>query len=382
MIPLFIFLSLLVLYTYIFYPFLLWIMASVRGKKPRIQQQERDIFFPTVSMVIPAYNEEDVIEEKLENCLGLDYPHGSIEFVVGSDNSTDRTNEIVERYSRSDPRIKLSKFNRREGKAAVLNKVMPGLESDIVVFSDSDTFYEEIAVKYLVRNFSDPKVGGVCGKLVLMKGDDGSCNEEGLYWNYENRIKELEASLRTIIGINGQAFAIRKNLFEELPADSITEDQVLGMGIISKGYDILFEPEAICREKAHSLREEFKRRIRISAGNFQSIPLSAKVLDPRMGFASFALWSHKILRWLAPFFLIAIFVSNIFLSDIIFFRLTLLAQVLFYLLSFLHYGLNVMGYDSKILRMIFYFNLMNLAVLIGFFRYLTGTQKVTWEKAG
>ncbi|MBI4974958.1 MAG: glycosyltransferase, partial [Candidatus Omnitrophica bacterium] len=246
---------------------------------------------------------------------------------------------------------------------------------------DADTIYEEDALKNLVRNFSDPKVGGVCGKLVLIKEGAASCNEESIYWDYENRIKELESSLRTITGINGQAFAIGRELFEELPRDSITEDQVLGMRIIERGYDILFEPKAICREKAHPLKEEFMRRIRISAGNFQSISFSAKVLDPRTGFASFAFWSHKILRWFAPFFLIALFISNMYLLDILFFRFTFFTQVLFYLISFFHYGLSVIGYDFKILRVIFYFNMMNLAVLIGFFRFITGTQKVTWEKA-
>lgn len=370
----------LIWYTYFIYPISLYFMFKLcRGKNPR--KVNAINYFPTVSMVIPAYNEESAIGEKLKNCLELDYPNHLIEFVIGSDGSTDRTNNLVERYSQSDARIKLLAFEKREGKASLLNKVIPNLKSEILIFSDADTIYEKDSVKNLVHHFLDMKVGGVCGKLALVKEKEASCREESLYWDYENKIKEWESGIGTIAGINGQIFAIRRRLFEAVPEDSITEDQVLGMKIIEKGYDILFEPKAIARENAHSVMDEFLRRIRISAGNFQSISLSKGVLSPRIGFPSFALWSHKILRWLVPFLLITLFVANLFLLDIIFFRYAFIIQILFYLISFLHYGLSRIGCDMAILRAISYLNLMNLAILIGFFKYLIGSQKVTWQKA-
>lgn len=368
----------IIVYTYFIYPLVLCTLARFHHRK-NSHRAEMD-FFPSISMVIPTHNEEEVIEKKLKNCLELDYPKELIEFVVSSDGSTDRTNELVSRCSYADSRIKLFAFDEREGKASVLNKITPALKSDIIIFSDANTMYERDSIKKLVRHFSDPTVGGVCGKLMLAGGTEASCSEEGLYWNYENRIKELESQIKTIAGINGQIFAIRRELFEQVPADSITEDQVLGMKIIEKGYDILFEPRAICRETPRSLRGEFLRRIRISTGNFQSITFSKNVLNPMMGFASFALWSHKILRWLVPFLLIVFFISNLFLFENPFFRFTFFVQVIFYLISVLYYGLTIIGVELPIFKVIFYYNIMNLAILLGFLKFITRTQKVAWKK--
>ncbi len=368
----------IIFYTYFFYPLILYILVKFRrGENVR---NVREDFFQTVSMVISVYNEEKIIERKIENSLELDYPRELIKIVIGSDGSMDRTNELAARYTRAEPRVKLFEFQTREGKASLLNKIIPRLSSDIIIFSDGDTMYEKSAIKNIVRHFSDSEVGGVCGKLVLAEDSEGGCFEEGLYWNYENRIKELESSIKTIAGINGQIFAIRRELFEEIPEDSITEDQVLGMSIIGKGYDILFEPNAICTERVRSTKGEFLRRTRISAGNFQSIALSKDVLNPKAGFASFALWSHKILRWTVPFLLIAIFIANLFLLDNLFFKATLITQIFFYLLSLLYYVLNRIGYEIKIFRTIFYFNLMTLSVLVGFAKFITNSQKVTWQK--
>ena len=380
MIGLLIFFVFIVLYTYLFYPIFLILIGWIKNHHKKVIYEEKDKFYPTTSMVVPAYNEEEIIEEKLKNCMDLDCLTGHTEFIIGSDGSSDRTNELVKRCLYSDSRIKLFEFDRREGKASVLNKIIPGLKSEIVILSDADTVYEKDSIKNLIRHFADPKVGGVCGKLILVGDGNYSCDEEGVYWRYENRIKELESRIKTIASINGQIFAIRRSLFEPLPITSVTEDQVLGMRIIGRGYNILFEPEAICFEKARSLKSEFLRRVRISAGNFQSIVLSKGVLNPKTGFASLALWSHKILRWLVPFFLIGIFVSNIFLLRMPFFKILFFAQILFYLILPLHYILTRIGADIKIFRVIFYFILMDSAILIGFVKYLTRTQNVTWQK--
>lgn len=332
-------------------------------------------------MIIPAYNEEEVLARKLENCLGLNYPEGLIEFIIGSDGSDDATCEIAAGYARGHKQIKLAEFRSREGKVRILNKVMPVLNSDIAILSDADTMYEPDSVRNLVRHFFDPKVGGVCGRLVLVKERHESSQGEVVYWKYENYIKELESRLGTIVSINGQIFAVRRDAFEELPPDSITEDQVLGMKMIEKGYDILFEPRAICTESAGSLKSEFSRRMRISAGNFQSIARSLKVLDPRRNaFASFALFSHKILRWCVPFFLMAIFITCLLLWKTPFFKLLVFAQSVFYLSSAGLYALNKKGIDMPALEVILYFNMMNLAVLIGFWKFVTGAQKATWQK--
>ncbi len=367
----------IIIYTYALYPLILTIMISVKHQ-PGIPTGERnEEFQPSVSMVISAYNEENDIKNKIENFLQLDYSPEKIELLIGSDGSTDKTASITR--SLLNERVKLFEYKEWRGKVNVLNDIVPGATGEIVIFSDADTIYGKKAIEMLVRHFRDQSVGGVCGKL-LLEERVGSITEEGLYWKYENYIKEKESKLDTIVSINGQIFAIRKSLFEALPPDTITEDQALGMRIIGKGYRILFDPEAVASEAIGSLKDEFERRARISAGNFQSVFSSVKVLSPTSGFASFALWSHKIFRWLAPFLLIAIFLINLSLLEIDFFRFFFYAQIIFYSLPSCDHILNKIGMQSKMLHAIYYFNIMNLAILVGFARFITGRQRVTWRR--
>lgn len=352
-------------------------MAWHKRQDKIIEYGKYNALYPNVSMVVSAYNEERYIKEKIENFLSLDYPEGKVELLIGSDGSTDRTASLISSFS--NERVKFFEFPIRRGKISVLNDIVKEVKGEIIVFSDADTMYDKDAVKNLVRYFGDEEVGGVCGRLALSQTSH-SLSEEGLYWKYENFIKEKESEIGTIVGINGQIFAVRKGLFEPLPENIITEDQVLGMKIVGRGYRILFDREAIAREDIGTLKEEFERRVRISAGNFQSISFSAKVLDPRMGYASFALWSHKILRWFAPFFLISIFIANLFLLDSPIFKLIFFSQALFYSIPILYYLLTKMGLNVTILKVISYFVIMNLAILIGFFRFLAKVQKVTWQK--
>ena len=368
----------LVLYTYIFYPVILALMAASKRQGNAVGHEKSGEFYPHVSMIISAYNEEVHIREKIDNFLALNYPKEKSELLIGSDGSTDKTVSCVRSFV--NERIKLFEFPKRRGKVSILNDIAGKAKGSIIIFSDADTMYDKDSVKFLVRHFDRNDVGGVCGRL-LLRQTASSLAEEGLYWKYENFIKEMESRIKTIVGINGQIFAIRRELFEPLPEDTITEDQALGMRILGRCYNILFDRDAIASEAIGSFREEFKRRVRISAGNFQSIAPSKAVLNPKMGFASFALWSHKILRWLAPFFLIAIFTFSLFSIKTPFFKLLLLSQIIFYLLSLPHYVLTKLGIRISALETIQYFNLMNLAILIGFFKFLTKTQKVTWEMA-
>lgn len=393
MIILFILLVFVVIYTYVLYPVILLLILRVKGHPsaslPSLRSglcgtggsrgKEKEEINPAyrVSMVVAAYNEEKVIKAKIENFLVLDYPEDKIELLIGSDGSGDGTNEAVKSFLNG--RIRFFEFNERRGKAAVLNDIVKEAKGEITVFSDADTMYDRRAIGNLVRHFTKTKVGGVCGKLTLDEAGD-SLAGEGLYWRYENYIKEKESLVKTIVGINGQIFAVRKRLFEPFPEGAITEDQVLGMKILSRGYDILFDKDAIAREEIGSPEEEFERRVRISAGNFQSIAYSLKILDPRAGFKSFALWSHKILRWLAPFVLIAIFLVNLFLLKAPFFKFLFLAQIGFYLISAAYYVLTKFkGRRIGILNAVTYFSLMNLAIIMGFVRFITKRQKAAWK---
>jgi len=328
-------------------------------------------------MVIAAYNEEKVISDKLENCLAIDYPKDKFEIIVGSDGSSDRTNEIVSSYEASG--VKLINYTDRRGKTSVLNRTIPQAGGEIVVLSDANSMYEPDAVRKLVRHFVYERIGAVCGKLVLRTRDKKQV-EEGLYWKYECVLKSMESDLGALLGANGGIYAIRRELFEPIPDGTIVDDFVIAMKVKEKGFDVIYDQEAIAYEDAaHDVKAEFTRRIRIGAGCFQAIPLTRSLLNPKRGFVAFAYWSHKILRWNVPFFLIAAFVSNMLLLGNPFYLFLFILQSLFYTFALIGHVLNRRR-SGKIFSIPYYFGSMNLALLFGFFRFITKTQKVTWKR--
>ena len=366
-----------VLYTYFLYPLLLWLLG--RGhRRPFLRRRVKASDLPTVTMVFSAYNEEAVIEQKLANCRQLNYPPEKLRFLIGSDGSTDRTGEILSRLD--SPRFSVHLFEKRRGKVQVLNDLMRRVDSEIVVFSDANTLYQRNAIDKLVWAFQDQRVGCVIGKLNLIAATDDTqvCRTEGLYWRYENVIKRLESQLGIVPSINGGIFAIRRVLFEPLPPHAITEDQVLGMRIMALGYRCEFAERARAWESVSDWSGELRRRIRISAGNFQSLFFVPRIMC--CGPVSFAFISHKLLRWLVPFCLLAILLSNLFLSGTPFYGFAMLAQVFFYGCGILGTLLPAVGQGLKVLMIPKYFLAMNLAILIGFTRFVTGRQRVTWNK--
>ena len=213
----------------------------------------------------------------------------------------------------------------------MLNRLMKMVTSDIVVFSDANTIYAPDAVRHLVKHFHSDSVGAVIGKLELTApgNDAGACRTESLYWRYENRIKQMESALGAVPAINGGIFALRRELYQQLPAHAVTEDQVLGMKIMARGYRCLFAEQARAYEEVSNWAGELHRRIRISAGNFQSLFLVPAILNPRLGWIWFSFVSHKLLRWLVPFFLVGMFTANLFLAGRLFYGSSLILQGLF-----------------------------------------------------
>lgn len=371
-----------VAYTYFLYPLLLILVSSIKQyltTKSPLQKMSED--WPTVTMVVSAYNEEKVIAEKIHNCTQIDYPKDKITFVIGSDGSQDKTAEILSQVT--DPRFSCLHIPARRGKVQMLNTLIHQVSSDLVVFSDANTIYQPDAIKHLVQKFQNPKVGCVIGKLNLVapENDNQACQTESLYWRYENSIKKYESRLGIVPSINGGIFAIRRELYETLPAQAVTEDQVLGMKIMTRGYRCLFADQAQAFETVSNLAGELRRRIRISAGNFQSLFLVPRILNPFCGPVSFAFYSHKLLRWLVPFFLMIMLTANILLVGQLFYGSTLLAQGLFYTAGILGAILPKLGAGLKILTIPKYFLAMNIAIVIGFARFVTRRQKVTWSQA-
>lgn len=370
------------MHTYFIYALVLCFLTRILGtRRARDSQYEHsehpESCLPTVSMVIAAYNEEKVIGEKLENCMAIDYPKDKLEIIIGSDGSSDKTNEIVKSYEASG--VRLINYTDRRGKTSVLNRTIPQASGEIVVLSDANSMYEPDAVRKLVRHFIDESIGVVCGKLVLLT-NDGKRTEEGYYWKYECMLKSMESKLGALLGANGGIYAIRKGLFEPIPDDTLIDDFVIAMKVKEKEFDVIFEQEAIAYEEAaHDVRAEFVRRVRIGAGCFQAIPITKRLLNPMRGSVAFAYWSHKIIRWNVPFLLCAAFASNIILLGNPFYLSLFALQLLFYITALTGHILNKRE-SGGLLSIPYYFGSMNLALLFGFFRFITKTQKVTWKR--
>jgi cellulose synthase/poly-beta-1,6-N-acetylglucosamine synthase-like glycosyltransferase len=368
----------LVIYAYAGYPIVIACLARCFGRSAEAPASPSDNL-PSLSLLIAAYNEEAVIEERIQNGLALDYPFGKLEIIVASDGSSDATPAIVRRYA--DRGVRLLDYKRRRGKAAVLNSAIAELNGDVLLFSDANTFMDPTAARRIVRWFRDPRVGVVCGRLVLTDPRTGR-NADSLYWMYETFLKECEGRLGGPLGSNGAIYAIRRPLYVPIPDGTIVDDFVIPLlAKLRSGCDLRYDREAVAREEtAPNVRSEFHRRSRIGAGGFQSIGLLWRLLDPRRGWIAFTFSSHKILRWLCPFFLLGLAASNLFLAHLPFYRGALLGQLAFYALSLLAVLVPGRFKALRPLRLATMFTSMNAALLVGFCRWLRGSQNGAWRR--
>lgn len=368
----------LITYSYFIYPGLVSLAAVLFHRRSKREENH----LPMISMVIPAHNEEAVLVEKIQNCLDLDYPAERIEFLFGSDGSDDGTNHILR--SQAYPRIRSFIYPQRRGKSAVLNALVPEAVGDIVVFSDANSMYEVDAVRRLVPHFSDPSIGGVCGKLILSNpsgspGGDG----EGLYWRFENMIKEAEGSLHSLISANGAIFAIRKDLYKTLPTKtSVNDDFMITLQILSQGRRVVYEPEAVATERTSpDMESEFVRKIRISSLNFNGLPEMLQRMREMEIFPALALFSHKLLRWLVPFLGLGLLISNIcLLGQGAFYSAFLVFQGIVYLGALLGFVGDRLFNRSGPFVPFYYLAMVNIAIIVGLWRSLTGSQLKTWDR--
>jgi len=361
--------------TYFLYP--LWLLLLARVRPGRRGSPARPRVWPTVSLVVAAHDEAGCIGEKLQNSLALDYPPDRLEVRIGSDGSTDGTDAIVQAHP--DPRVHLSSAPRA-GKTSVLNRCIPAARGEVVVLSDANTRIEPGALRALVRHFDDPEVGAVCGRLQLYNPTRAEY-EESAYWRYESWLKALEGTQGAVVGANGGLYALRRSLFTRLPPSTIVDDFVIPLRLLDQGYRILYEPAALASEETtEDYRREFGRKARIAAGNFQSLGLVPGLLSPLRGFPAFAFWSHKVLRWCAPALMLVTLAANVALLDRSFYRLTLAAQLAFYALAAL--GSMAIGPSRvrRIASVAYYFVTMNLAIVVGFWRFLRQSQAAAWER--
>jgi cellulose synthase/poly-beta-1,6-N-acetylglucosamine synthase-like glycosyltransferase len=378
--------ALLLVHTYFLYPLLLLVLdgfaqvrANLRFLRGGEERRRSKVAGgqPAVSLVVAAFNEASCISEKIANSLAVDYPQERFELLIGSDGSSDGTDEQVRAVA--DPRVRLSAAPRA-GKTSVLNRCIPVARGDIVILSDANTMIDPAAVKRLVRHFEDPEVGAVCGRLKLYNRVRKDY-EESAYWSYESVLKFLEGKHGAVMGANGGLYAIRRTLFTALPASTIVDDFVIPLRIMELGFQVRYEPEALAYEETtEDYEKEFGRRARIAAGNFQSLRLVPGLLLPTAGFRAFAFWSHKVLRWCAPALMAVALVANLLLLGHPFFRLTFLLQALFYALAFAGRAGLARGRLRRAASVAYYFVTMNLAIAVGFWRFVRRSQGAAWDR--
>ncbi len=365
-----------IVYSYFIYPLILLALGRSREKEPLKPSDP----VPSVSIIVAAYNEESVIRLRIENLLMLEYPKDKLEIIIASDGSSDKTAAIAREFEAKG--VVVYGYEARRGKVNVLNATVPKAKGDVIVFSDANTFFKYDTVSKLVRRFQDKKVGCVCGLLQFTTAAGStSAHLESVYWRYETFLKIMEGSFGALLGANGALYAIRKDLFFQCPPDTIIEDFVIPMKILERGFKVVYDKEAVALEDAAKhLIQEKKRRIRIGAGDFQSIGLLGSMLNPLRGFPSFAFWSHKILRWFTPFFMLFAFAANVLLLEMPFFKAVFVAQCAFYGLALLGQALSWGGIKVKTLNLFYYFVSMNLALFLGFLNYISRTHTVKWDR--
>ncbi len=370
--------SFLIFYTYLIYPGILWAFFRRKGLIYNHELSAVNGDLPFVTILVSAHNEEKVIDGRIHNLLELDYPKEKLEIIIASDGSDDNTDNIVKGYNGKG--VRLVSFKERMGKVNVLNNVIPESRGEIIVLSDANTVFKKSAVKILINRFSDKRIGCVCGELNFRK-NSGVENLEGVYWRYEQFLKGIEGARGSLLGANGGIYAIRKELFQKIPADTIVEDFVIPMHILEKGKKVIYEPEAIAFEDAGKvIVQELARRIRIGAGDFQALTLTWRMLNPLKGFSAFAFISHKVIRWLVPFFMIFAFFTNLALSGALLYKALFAMQIIFYLLAVTGRVLVSAHLKARFAGLPYYFVSMNLGLFFGFVKFCFRRQKVTWDR--
>lgn len=375
----------LVFYTYIGYGLLLYTLVRIKEKRSPYHKTIWKEELPEITLLIAAYNEESIVEEKMANCLNLDYPKEKLTVVWVTDGSTDATNLKLSRF----PGVKVYFSPERKGKTAAINRALPFIPTPFIAFTDANTMLNPEAIREIVNAFADPKVGCVAGekRIELKDRDNAASGGEGFYWRYESKLKAWDFRLYSAVGAAGELFAIRTSLFEPMPADTLLDDFTLSMQIARKGYRIAYCRTAYAIESGSAdIRNEQKRKIRIAAGGLQSVYRLSPLLNIfKYKTLSFQYISHRVLRWsVTPITLFLLLPLNIGLATVTdkpFYKTILLLQLLFYTLASFGAILQQKQIKVKILFIPYYFIFMNLNVIRAFFSLKKYKGKGTWEKA-
>jgi cellulose synthase/poly-beta-1,6-N-acetylglucosamine synthase-like glycosyltransferase len=370
----------LLLYTYVGYPALLWLLNRVSPEPESLSTEPAE--WPEVSILLSAYNEENIIADRLKNLLDLDYPRERLEILVGSDGSTDRTCQIVNMYASQG--IRLVAFKERRGKASVINDLVSLARGDIAVLTDANTFFYPDAVRELVKAFRrHPSACAVLGRLDLRSTAETG-NLDGVYWRYDTFIKTLESRFGSVVGGNGAIYACRRKRYRPISREAISNDDFLIPMLmrLHSGGQVFFVPSARAWEMSpERIRDEFRRHVRIGAGALQGLLWTWRLLLPWKGRVAVAYFSHKVLRWFGPWFMLVGFGANLWLLDLRFFQALFVGQLVVCGLALgatLVHHVPILGKAANGAR---YFLVLNAALLLGFIRFALGVGRPTWEPA-
>jgi poly-beta-1,6-N-acetyl-D-glucosamine synthase len=372
------------MYAYLFYPILVGVISAIKKTfSAKKNDNQNKNFYPTISIIIPAFNESKFIIQKIENTLQLDYPKQLLQIIVVADGCVDDTVDLAKSYAA----VQVIANEKRLGKSAAINLAMQHATNDITVFTDANTLLNKACLQHIVPHFLHPKVGGVaCEKKIGQSDDEHVVTQmEGLYWKYESLIKQWESSIHSVIGAAGELFCIKTSLFTSLDEKIILDDFILSSSILKNDYTIAYEKKSFALEPAtYNLYEEAKRKIRIGAGAAQTLQKIG--LKPYSNWwLNFQFLSRRVIRWaISPIALIILFFTNFYIVkqgasqnySTMFFL-----QLCFYLLAVIGMFLHWIKQTNKLALTPFYFIFMNLCMILGWIKYMFNLQNVQWQKA-
>ncbi|MGL4327893.1 MAG: glycosyltransferase family 2 protein [Tannerellaceae bacterium] len=375
----------LVFYTYIGYGILLWIMVKI--KKVIVQPNNLSLPdpLPDVTLLIAAYNEQDIVSDKMINCDSLDYPKDKLHIVWVTDGTTDNTNALLAQY----PNVTVLFEPARKGKTAALNRAVPYIKTSYSIFTDANTMLNKQAIKEIVLQFSDPKVGCVAGekRIFVDEKANNASSGEGFYWKYESTLKSLDSQLNSAVGAAGELFAIRTELYEQMEEDTLLDDFILSLRIAQKGYKIAYCDTAYATETGSAnFKEEQKRKVRIVAGGLQSIARMLPLLNIfKYGLLSFQYISHRVLRWtITPIALFILLPLNFYLITIhagTLYTILFVIQIVFYIMVYFGFKMQEKNLKNKYLSIPYYVFFMNYNALKGAAYLKKRKGNAAWEKS-
>ncbi|MGI8885024.1 MAG: glycosyltransferase family 2 protein [Pyrinomonadaceae bacterium] len=363
------------LYVYVGYPLLVYAVSRLRPKTVK-----RGKYAPKVTILITAYNEEKIIREKLKNTFEVDYPPEKIEILVASDGSTDRTDAIVKSFH--PQKVKLFRQEGRKGKTYTQNKAVEQATGEIILFSDATTMYRQNVLREMLPNFADETVGCVAGKLIYIDNSKSNVGKGAKsYWNYETFLKEAESNACSLIGASGCLYAVRKSAYQPMYPEACS-DFLICTVVYRQGLRSVYEPNAVCTEETNKKTDkEMRMRVRVISQTFTDLWRNREMLNPfRNGFYAVELFSHKVLRYAVPLFLISILFSSLIAAfQSLFFAAIYALQILFYLTAFIGWLLEKRNAKIGVFAIPLYFVLANLASVLAFFKFLQGENYARWE---